>query len=1141
MSETTVGAAPLHTLWSNAQAEMSGSGQIDTLLEILKKRFAVPTVMVSIAGKDGVVVRMFSGPDPTDFDTRELLAACAAGCPDTLIVENVALDLSLPQGEPKPGVLPVRFYAGTPLVLAPGGKPVGMLCLFDTSPKTLSAVDQALFKALGMAVSAMLVMPHNARAARAIALAAQSGVALLDHEQVITAINPKFAELTGFAVAELARMGLDALLCLDLPSKGALVLSNAILVDLPANALTRCRTHGGTTVPVEVFTLPLHGASGEASKTWLLVVPLIAGPIENFLMLLQDAERSELLTLHIAGLWAVDNKGRVLKLSGAPIEHLDAAAHAGLAGKTLLETGVFDALQTDWTCFYQSLSAGRLPAEMECCVNANGQTQWYSMRGFRQADNEGATVGYHGSFLDITQSKLREIALRKSEERLSLILKGSSDGAWDWDLETGNYYLSPRWWELMGRIPGQHVVNAEAWTDFIHPDDRKHVRETMQEAMAAGRTAYQAEFRMQHQLGHYIPVLGRGRTLFNESGKPVRASGTYVDLTPQRQAQSHIRLLESCVESLQDAVLITHGSPRKSPGPTIVYVNPAFERFTGYTRDEVIGKTPRLLQGPLTSRLELDKIADALARWQPCKVELANYKKDGTVFWVEIEITPVQTENSSRFTHWIGIQRDITARKKAEQALHITAQRLTMALDAAGLCMWSNNVARGEIFCDSRWNAMLGYALGSTPTKPLDWLKLVHPDDVQGLRGKASDALYTADATFEKEFRMRHQGGNWIWIQSRGKVTERNADGKPLVFAGTLVDITEEVEAKLRTERQNAQLSRCLEHLNVGVILQRQGIIKFVNTTLLTIFGAPRLEDIIGTSFSNYILPGDIAAAVARQGQLNSGQVVPSYWFNCVHLDGTVFKALTSSCVIEWEGEHHILSTMTPPGDIALLAKDLETTRNRYEVLLASQVEEEQTRIAQELHDSLGSQLAGIALHAATIKVQSETGQSMTQSLDDMLADITKAAVMTRDLARGLSPVDAWPGAFWRAMEQLCMDFARTGGVHCDFDMQGNFDDVPPETGKHLYRITQEAITNAVKHGGAKNITVALTTQADDMRLCIRDDGLGFDAPSQFARQSKGMGLSSMYARARTIGAQISLERMGSGGFCVLVTWKALG
>ncbi|MBC7649849.1 MAG: PAS domain-containing protein, partial [Vitreoscilla sp.] len=527
-----------------------------------------------------------------------------------------------------------------------------------------------------------------------------------------------------------------------------------------------------------------------------------------------------------------------------------------------------------------------------------------------------------------------------------------------------------------------------------------------------------------------------------------------------------------------------------------------------------------------------------LKEWKSVKVELVNYKKNRELFWVELEITPVYAEGSTLCTHWIGVQRIITQRKAAEHALQLSNQRLNMAMEASGLGFWTRHPSRNESFRDERWHAMLGYAPRHAATKVDEWLKLIHPDDVAAIKASESEAVMQLDATFEREFRMRHNDGRWVWIQSRGKVIERDALGQPVVIAGTHLDITSKVEARQITERLNAQMSRCLEHVNVGVILQRDGIIKFVNSTLLNIFGATDQSPIVGTKFSNYILPGDLKDAAWRQSQLYAGASVPSFWFNCVHLDGHTFKALTSSVVIEWGGEPHILSTITPPGDIALFTLEAENNRSRYDTLLAKRVEVEQVRIAQELHDSVGSQLAGIALHAANIKLLADgSGDNLTLEADQLLAQIKKAAEMTRSLARGLAPVDAWPGAFWRALEKLCHDFSSTKQIKCLFEMQGNFDDIAADTGTHLYRIAQEAINNALRHGGASHISVNLSATQDRMTLSIQDDGVGFDAAAVVGAHGSGVGLSSMYARAKTIDGQITLERTGPKGFCVAVSW----
>lgn len=143
---------------------------------------------------------------------------------------------------------------------------------------------------------------------------------------------------------------------------------------------------------------------------------------------------------------------------------------------------------------------------------------------------------------------------------------------------------------------------------------------------------------------------------------------------------ARLRLLESVVVNATDSVVITKAEPRGHPGPRIQYVNPAFTRTTGYTLEDVIGKSPRLLQGPLSGREGPNRIKVALEAWEPVEVELLNYRKDGTTFWVELSISPVCDE-TGWYTHWVSVQRDVTERKAHEE--NIALMRMTGLQNAA--------------------------------------------------------------------------------------------------------------------------------------------------------------------------------------------------------------------------------------------------------------------------------------------------------------------------------------------------------------------------------------------------------------------------------------------------------------------------
>jgi len=125
------------------------------------------------------------------------------------------------------------------------------------------------------------------------------------------------------------------------------------------------------------------------------------------------------------------------------------------------------------------------------------------------------------------------------------------------------------------------------------------------------------------------------------------------------------QLLESVINYTKDVVIITEAEPFEPPGPRIVYVNKAFTTLTGYDAHEVIGLTPRILQGPKTDSAELQKLKTALKTWQHCEITTVNYKKNGQEYWVNMTISPV-ADASGWYTHWIAIERDVTERKQEE-------------------------------------------------------------------------------------------------------------------------------------------------------------------------------------------------------------------------------------------------------------------------------------------------------------------------------------------------------------------------------------------------------------------------------------------------------------------------------------------
>ena len=193
--------------------------------------------------------------------------------------------------------------------------------------------------------------------------------------------------------------------------------------------------------------------------------------------------------------------------------------------------------------------------------------------------------------------------------------------------------------------------------------------------------------------------------------------------------------------------------------------------------------------------------------------------------------------------------------------------------------------------------------------------------------------------------------------------------------------------------------------------------------------------------------------------------------------------------------------------------------------------EREQQRIGRDLHDSLGPHLAAIR-YAATLLANDlrQHGQSEADKAEQISELTGKAGMLVRDLARGIFPVQTDGAGLSAALDELARTTSRLTSLTVSFYENGDITLENPDTGMHLYRIAQEAVNNAVKHGDARKITIALNQSEDSLRLTVADDGKGMGLSPDGTR---GMGLDSMRYRARVLGGELKIDSQPGEGTIV--------
>jgi PAS domain S-box-containing protein len=428
----------------------------------------------------------------------------------------------------------------------------------------------------------------------------------------------------------------------------------------------------------------------------------------------------------------------------------------------------------------------------------------------------------------------------------------------------------------------------------------------------------------------------------------------------------------------------------------------------------------------------------------------------------------------------------------------------------------------GEAYVSPQIEATLGFTQTEWLEDPVVWYQRIHPDDKDRWSVEASE-MFLSGKPLRSAYRVIGRDGRVIWFQCEAKMIRR-PDGAPWFIHGIAFDITDlkQTEEELQDERN--VVSGILDTVGAMVaVLDREGRIVRFNRTCEQMTGQT-FEQARGQQLWDlFHVPGEKERFQALFQKVCEEQVRAEHETSWIANDGSHRTIAWSAAVLP--------AVKQTPAYIIVSGIDI-SERKRLEKTVLEISEREQRRIGQDLHDGLGQHLTGIAF-MSKVQEQKLAERQVPEAAEaaKIVQLVNDAILKTRELSRGLLPVVSDAEGLMSALRLYATEIEDLFGVACRFQCEEEVLIHDESMATHLYRIAQEAVNNAIKHGRPKSVVIRLFSGEGEGTLLIQDDGKGIERPRV---PHTGVGLHIMNYRAGMIGGSLEVRRESPRGTAVI-------
>ena len=798
--------------------------------------------------------------------------------------------------------------------------------------------------------------------------------------------------------------------------------------------------------------------------------------------------------------------GKLLYVSGGETGFL------GLTPKERLAHSIFKHVHPDDVGIlrskYLGLATGAIRSfsrQLRMC-HKDGAYRWLELSCVSALDNpliDAVVV----TARDITERKQAETRLAQREEVFKLAADAVNGIIFEWDLSRGVVHRSRGVHDVLGMAP-KELESVTAWSQRIHPQDTDAYESKVAGALASGR-GWTASYRIRNLRGRYRSVVERGLVQRDASGDPIRAIGCVVDV-------SEIKRLTDLLAEAQRVAQIG-GWEYSYATHELEWTEEMFRIYETSPREFSVSWHSMMAQCPPGSRLRVTEAiekAESTAGKLDLELEIMTLKERR--IWVRF-VGQIEKLDGQPFRAFGSVQ-NVQAQKLAQIALENSTDWLKLSMTMVHLHAW-------------RWNRStdtLEFAIvdGQQVDLPRVFpgmkklLSRVHPQDRLALR-RAIDQAFERHTEVQREFRLRsHDGGYRAYDAVARPVFD--AANQPSGLVGVTQDVTERHDAEARLRRSEELLRTTTANTaDTLLLLDNDLVIRFINRGAC----AMRIEDIVGEDISVLLPQEGRDGLLAKLRRVLTSGASETYEFE-LHSTGAEAEYFENRAVMV--REEGIVT------GISITMRNI-TERKRLEQEILDVSSRERQAIGRDLHDGLGQELTGVALMLRGLATRIETQcPEAKDQVNEIVGLVNQSIDTARALARGLMPVTPDGGGLAGALRSLADRSRDLYGLSVDLRLKVSPERVLNEVmANHLYRIAQEAVTNAARHAKATSVGIYLHVTTRKFVLRVIDNGVGID---RTVKSELGMGLKIMRYRASMIGAMFEILPHHPRGTVVCVT-----